>query len=632
MSKPALQFLTEHGIRFRLPQSVRMAQAAKETARRLSYPVAYVISVAELRRGTQRFFVAFNGDSALDPEKVMNEIGAGDVVSIASGDAPFLPGAVTDVWWDQRIFHLPYAILAAGEQPIVVDTRDLRKIAVRVGDLACSLPRARGYSAYQVLLERGFLDRITEEATAIEALADPLVAAYCGFDPTAISLHVGSLLPIMALAHVQRAGGRAIGLVGGATGLIGDPVGKRDARKMLAAEEVERNIFGIQAQISRYLTLEGDRGTILNNAEWFSAFTMIEYLRDLGARFSVNRMMRSELYHGRLGLEDCIDKWGLLNRLREAERAGDFSAEGIWSSLTGDEPPRELEHERRRGEGLSYLEFSYQLLQAYDFVHVARAHNCRVQFGGSDQWGNIIAGRDLGKTLAAEEGVDGAARPEANLVGLTFPLLEKASGGKFGKTESGNVWLDAALTPPFEFFQFWRNCDDADVARFLGLFTFAPVEAIRSAESSLDVNTLKEVLAFSTTRLAHGLETAIDVARTARELFGGYSDEFALAAAALDVADYDEALRVCDVVERTQVPVLAFRIADLPVNGMPLVAILQQLGFCSSNADARRLIKGGGVTVDDSKITDVRAAIMKPTEGELRVRAGKKRFGVVRFV
>lgn len=626
-------FLHDQGIRFRRLDTIDVTKIDTATliARRLSFPTAYVIAVSEVRHTSQgRVLLAHNGDARPNVAKVRAAVGEGEISPLKPGDTPFLPTVVdVEVWWDRRVFQLPFAILIDGDRPFAVDTRDLKRVCARVGDIADVGERERPLSAYYTLLERGFLDRITGEEAAIAALADPSVAAYCGFDPTADSLHVGSLLPIMALANVQRAGSRAIGLVGGATGLIGDPSGKAATRRMMTDAEVDANLRAIENQIANYLTVDGDRGAIANNGEWFARFSMIEYLRDIGARFSVNKMIRSELYEGRLGLEEMVEKRRLLDALRRAAETREWGVESIWAAVTGEDLPVDVA-DRKRGESLSYLEFSYQLLQGYDFVHLAETQNCRVQFGGTDQWGNILAGRDLGKSLVGDA-APSVTEKSADLVGITFPLLEKASGGKFGKTETDNVWLSPTRTTPFQFLQFWRNCDDADVGRFLGLFTFAPADAIQTAAETGDVNTLKEVLAFATTQLAHGTAVAVDTVRSGRELFGGYREDFVATIIAFGLVSETVAMSLQGTAEQARIPIVAVKRDEIPTEGVLLVEVLRRAGFCSSNAQARRLIEGGGVTVDDVKYVDGRAAIPIGEPKEYRICVGKKRFALLRL-
>lgn len=293
-----------------------------------------------------------------------------------------------------------------------------------------------------VLQERGFLEQTTGEEEVRELLAAP-TTCYIGFDPTASSFHVGHLLPIMALAHMQRAGHRPIALVGGGTAMIGDPSGKTEMRKLLTRDEIEENARGLKAQLARFLDF--DRGAmLLNNADWLLGLNYIEFLRDIGVHFSVNRMLAAESYRQRLET------------------------------------------------GLNFIEFNYMLLQAYDFLHLFQRYGCRLQMGGNDQWGNIVAGVELIRR------VEGAAAH-----GITFPLLTTASGAKMGKTAQGAVWLDPERTSPYDFYQYWINTEDPDVERFLGLFTFLPMEEVRELGrlEGARIREAKEVLAFEVTKL-----------------------------------------------------------------------------------------------------------------------------------
>ncbi|MFQ5486311.1 MAG: tyrosine--tRNA ligase, partial [Desulfobacterales bacterium] len=300
----------------------------------------------------------------------------------------------------------------------------------------------------QVFQERGFIDQVTHENELIDCLADKNVTCYIGFDPTAPSLHIGSLVPIMSLAHMQRCGHRPIALVGGGTGLVGDPSGKTEMRKLLTLEIVEENIVGIKKQLSNFIDFTDGKALLLNNAEWLTRLEYIPFLRDIGKYFSVNRMIKTDT---------C--------KIR----------------LTSD-------------EGLSFIEFNYMILQAYDFLTLFDLYGCRIQLGGSDQWGNIVAGIELIRRMKKE-----------TAFGITFPLITTSSGAKMGKTAKGAVWLDPERTSPYEYFQYWINTEDRDVGRFLSLFTFLPMDEIHMAEKleGSDLNLAKTVLAFEATRLAH---------------------------------------------------------------------------------------------------------------------------------
>jgi len=284
------------------------------------------------------------------------------------------------------------------------------------------------------------------------------LTCYIGFDPTASSLHLGSLVPIMALAHMQRMGHRPIAVVGGGTTLVGDPSGKTEMRPILSREAIEANAEGIKEQLSRFLDFENDKALMVNNADWLVELKYIEFLRDIGRHFSVNRMLAAESYKSRLET------------------------------------------------GLNFIEFNYMLLQAYDFWYLFKHYDCRLQMGGNDQWGNILAGIDLTRRLEGK-----------NVYGITFPLITTSAGIKMGKTHKGAIWLDSNRTSPYEYYQYWINQDDRDVERFLGLFTFLPMKEVHKLGSlgGADIRVAKEVLAYETTKLCHGEKDAELVNREA---------------------------------------------------------------------------------------------------------------------
>ena len=320
-------------------------------------------------------------------------------------------------------------------------------------------------SVWTELRERGFFQQCTDEAALEARTAQGQVTAYIGFDPTADSFHVGHLIPLMALVHLQRGGHRPIALLGGGTAMIGDPTGKNEMRRMLTVQELDSNIAALRRQLGRLMRFEGEDAAILaNNADWLRDWRYIDFLREIGVHFSVNRMLTFETFKTRLET------------------------------------------------GLSFLEFNYPLLQSYDFLELHRRHDCTVQMGGDDQWANIISGVDLVRRVA-----------RAQVFGWTFPLLTTASGAKMGKTEKGAVWLDADKTSPYEYYQYWVNIDDRDVGKCLGLFTLLPMQGVRSlaALKDADVRQAKRVLAFEATKLVHGEEEARKAEAGARALFGG---------------------------------------------------------------------------------------------------------------
>jgi tyrosyl-tRNA synthetase len=307
-------------------------------------------------------------------------------------------------------------------------------------------------NVYDVFTERGFVEQVTDEAELRSLLQNEHVTCYIGFDPTASSLHIGSLVPIMALMHMQECGHRPIILIGGGTGLIGDPSGKSEMRQILTREEIDYNASCLQKQLSRYMDFGKGKAILLNNAEWLTGLKYIEFLRDIGRHFSVNKMLAAESYRMRLET------------------------------------------------GLNFIEFNYMLLQAYDFLYLFANYGCVLQMGGNDQWGNMLAGSDLIRRVEGK-----------NAFSITFPLITTSHGYKMGKTEKGTVWLDPELTSPYEYYQFWINTDDSDVERFLALFTFLPMKEIEEVRNLIDsrLNMAKAVLAFEATKITHGSEAAI---------------------------------------------------------------------------------------------------------------------------
>jgi tyrosyl-tRNA synthetase len=417
-----------------------------------------------------------------------------------------------------------------------------------------------------VLRERGFVDQTTHEQELKDYFEQHRATGYIGFDPTASSLHIGSLVPIMSLAHMQRQGHRPIALVGGGTGMVGDPSGKTEMRKMLTLQELEANAEGIKRQLSRFLDFSEGRALLLNNAEWLTRLEYIPFLRDIGRHFSVNRMIKAE---------SC--------KLR-------------------------LESE----EGLSFIEFNYMVLQAYDFLELKRRHDCRLQMGGSDQWGNIVAGVDLIRRLE-----------QASAFGITFPLITTSSGEKMGKTAKGAIWLDPARTSPYEYYQYWINTDDRDVARFLALFTFLPIEEIRAVErlEGGALNAAKTVLAFETTRLAHGHEHSISALQAAQRLFGNRD-------LPADILPSSEIPRGESETEPAAVPSSTIRLERLKT-GIPAFRLFHEIGLASSGAAARRLIDQGGAYVNGTRIDAHERLITEgdlTSEGAMVLRSGKKRF------
>ncbi|MCY3705889.1 MAG: tyrosine--tRNA ligase [Gammaproteobacteria bacterium] len=413
---------------------------------------------------------------------------------------------------------------------------------------------------------RGLLYDATDGSA--QAFASESQIAYIGFDPTASSLHVGSLLPIMGLVHLQRAGHTPVALVGGGTGLIGDPSEKAAERALLSKEEAEANAAGIHAQLAHFLDFEvkGNSARMANNLDWLGRVGMVDFLRDVGKHFSINAL---------------LGKDSIRRRVQDPEAS------------------------------ISFTEFSYVLLQAYDFLELHDRMGCTVQMGGSDQWGNITAGIELIRRVRG-----------ARAYGVTFPLLTTSSGTKFGKTESGTVWLDPARTSPYRFYQFWMNTPDADAASYLRLFTLFPREEVQELEASIETEPhrrlAQKALAADVTRRLHG-EDGLGRARKASQvLFGGEVEGL-------------EAGEIADIF--ADVPSSRVTRGDLQDGGLPLVDLLHGSGLAASKSDARRAIAGGGVYLNNRRVAEASARVAPgdTLQGEFVVlRRGKKRYHLVR--
>ncbi|MEM5789086.1 MAG: tyrosine--tRNA ligase [Syntrophobacteraceae bacterium] len=415
-------------------------------------------------------------------------------------------------------------------------------------------------NVFDILVERGFVAQATDNEELREYLAKPS-ACYIGFDPTADSFHVGHLVPIMALAHMQRHGHRPLALVGGGTGLVGDPSGKTEMRQLLDLEQIEKNVAALQNALSRFLDFSENGARMLNNADWLVEIRYIEFLRDIGKHFSVNRMLAAESYKIRLET------------------------------------------------GLNFIEFNYMLLQAYDFYYLALHHDCLLQMGGDDQWGNIVAGIEL----IRRKGRKGAHA-------ITFPLLTTASGAKMGKTAAGAVWLDAMKTSPFDFYQFWVNTDDRDVTRFLKLYTFLPlaeIEATATLEGQ-ELNQCKTILAFEVTRLAHGNQAALDAMEAAGSVFGKRDLPADLLPSSMVPRQF---LRNDDAVPTTRVEMQRLEA------GIPAFELFAETRLCDSRSAARRLIQQGGAYVNEERVGDVefRVGAGQLRDGAILLKAGKKK-------
>ena len=417
-----------------------------------------------------------------------------------------------------------------------------------------------------ILRQRGFIEQTTHDQELAEYIDQGNITCYIGFDPTASSLHIGSLVPIMSLAHMQRHGHRPIALIGGGTGLIGDPSGKTEMRKMLTVETIEENALGLKNQLSRYLDFDHGKALMLNNADWLTKLGYVSFLRDIGCHFSVNRMIKAESCKMRLDSE----------------------------------------------EGLSFIEFNYMVLQAYDFLELFNSHACRLQMGGSDQWGNIVAGIELIRRMN-----------QRTAFGITFPLISTSSGEKMGKTAKGAVWLDPAKTSPYEYYQYWINTDDRDVSRFLLLFTFLPLDEIRETEQlqGAELNAAKAVLAFEATLLAHGREETLKAYQAAISMFGNR-----------DMAD--------NILPTSSIPRGGAEIDDVSVPesfveaeklnaGIPAFKLFQTAGLASSGGAARRLIEQGGAYVNGQRIDSFDFLISDRDLNDANaivLRSGKKRY------
>ena len=399
------------------------------------------------------------------------------------------------------------------------------------------------------LKERGFYQQSTHPEEMAERLEKDRACCYIGFDPTAVSMHVGHLIPLMGLAHMQRGGHRIIALMGGGTAMIGDPSGKTEIRKMLTEEQLQSNIEGMLPQFERFLDFSED-AVLVNNSEWLRDLNYIDFLRDIGRHFSVNRMLSFETYKVRLD------------------------------------------------SGLSFLEFNYQLLQAYDFLELNRRYDCILQMGGDDQWANIISGTDLIRRVERKDAF-----------GWTYPLLTTSSGKKMGKTEKGAVWLDPKRTSPYEYYQYWINTEDDDVERFLSLFTFLPMKEIRELGklSGADIREAKQRLAFETTAIVHGSENAHQAQQAAESLFSGSKP----------ATGQDNSNVPSTVIDPERISV-----------GLGIFDIFLETGLCKSKGEARRLQAQGGVYVNDQRIDDPDFCLGESDlqKREILLRAGKKRY------
>ena len=398
-------------------------------------------------------------------------------------------------------------------------------------------------NVFDVLKERGFIEQTTHEDEIRELLATQKIKFYIGFDPTADSLHVGHFMPIIIMMYMQKCGHTPIVLVGGGTGMVGDPSGRTDMRKMMTVETVREHCRKFEKLFERFIDFSGDKAIAINNADWLMNLNYIDFLREIGSQFSVNRMLSAECFKQRLE------------------------------------------------KGLSFLEFNYMLMQAYDFLVLYRDLDCKMQFGGDDQWSNILAGVDLVRR-----------KEQGQVFGMTFSLLTNSQGKKMGKTASGALWLDANKTSAYEFYQYWRNVEDEDVKKCLKMLTFLPIEEIEAmtCEKGENINKAKEVLAYEVTKLVHGEEVAKNTETAVKAAFSGEGD-----------------------LENLPTTVIT---KDEAKSGIGLIDLMKRAELISSNSEGFRLVKQGGVSIGDVKVEDGKRII---TEGDfsdnsLVIKKGKK--------
>lgn len=406
-------------------------------------------------------------------------------------------------------------------------------------------------NAFDILKERGFIKQTTHEDEIREMLTKEKVTFYIGFDPTADSLHIGHFVQVMAMSHLQKSGHMPIFLLGGGTGMIGDPSGRTDMRQMLTPETIQHNVNCFIEQTKGLLDLSEDKAIIVNNADWLTNLKYIPFIREIGKHFSVNRMLTAECFKNRME------------------------------------------------KGLSFLEFNYMIMQAYDFLELYRRHGCKLQLGGDDQWSNIIAGADLIRRVESK-----------SAYGMTFSLLTTSEGKKMGKTQSGAIWLNPNKTSPFEFYQYWRNVADADVENCLSLLTFIPMDEVRrlGALEGVEINKAKEILAFEVTKLIHGEKEAKKAEEAAKSLF---SKE-----------------KLAGSVPNTKIPKEEFN------EGIDIITLLTKTDLVSSRGEGRRLIKQGGVSINDEKINNIDTSITLDffEDNALMIKKGKKTYHQVKLI
>ena len=403
-------------------------------------------------------------------------------------------------------------------------------------------------NVFDVLEERGFIEQITHEKEVKELFSKESVPFYIGFDPTADSLHVGHFISLMVASYMQKYGHKPIILIGGGTAVIGDPSGKTDMRKMLSKEEINHNVENFKKQISKFLSFEGENAAIIvNNADWLLDLNYIEFMRNIGVHFSINKMLAAECYKQRLE------------------------------------------------KGLTFFELGYMLMQSYDFLYLYEHYGCKLQLGGNDQWSNIIGGVELIRKIGKDDSF-----------GLTFKLLTTKEGKKMGKTEKGALWLDASKTSPYEFYQYWRNIDDADVKKVLSLLTFLPMDEVNRL-SSLEgsaINEAKKVAAYEITKIIHGKEEAKKACEAANNLFNGSG--------------------VSDNMPTTKIDSYDISLLD----------VLVKINFAPSKSQAKILISQGGISINDEKIDDINYVLSEKDfkDAFLIIRKGKKNYHKIEMV
>ncbi len=404
-------------------------------------------------------------------------------------------------------------------------------------------------NGYDLLVERGYIAQSTHPEELRKLFQNERVTFYCGFDPTASSLHVGHFIQFMVMRHLQKLGHRPIVLLGGGTGMVGDPSDRTDMRRVMTIEEIDANCQAFKKQAERFIDFSDDAGLCLNNAEWLRKLNYVDFLRDIGYHFSINRMLAAECYKSRL------------------ER------------------------------GLSFTELNYMVMQSYDFLHLYRQYNCKLQIGGNDQWSNIIGGVELVRKC-----------DQGDAYGMTMQLLTKSDGTKMGKTAGGAVWLDKDKMSPYDFYQYWRNVDDADVCKCLSLLTFVELDDIRQMAqlTGSDINRAKERLAYEVTALVHGDGEAQKAETAARALFAGGAEGGSMPESTRSLADFNE--------------------------GIGLLALMKDVGLAQSISEARRVVEQGGLTLNDEKISDSRRMVTAEDiiDGQIKLRKGKKVYHLIK--